>query len=187
MRVRRKRYLMPKIIAWVDVEANGTASEIDTLLEVALVLTNFNGDQLAEPYTSLVAIPNVGKVMEESQKFVKDMHEKSGLWDDLWKGNAKPAAIIDLELAAILAGLEPDTKIHFGGNSPTLDRRYAELYLPTFYRMISHQSVDVTTLSLVLQESNTAPMFRKRGQHRALPDVLDSIDEYCHYLRFIQD
>lgn len=178
---------MQKIIAWVDVEANGTSPEVCSLLEVAVALTNFNGDILKEPYTALVATPDVGKVMAESQDGAREIHEQSGLWNDLWKANGKQPAVIDEELKAILKSFETDHTIFFGGNSPSLDRRFAELYLPSFYRKVSHRSVDVTTLSLVLQESNNAPMFRKRGEHRALPDVLDCIDEYRHYLRFIQD
>lgn len=179
---------MAKIISWVDVECNGTASEIDLLLEVAVVLTDFNGDLIGEPYTSLVSVPDVGRAMAAAEPFVQQMHEKSGLWNDLWNKEAKDPRVIDSELFEMLAReVDSDSVIHFGGNSPSLDRRYAELYLPSFYRCISHMSVDVTTLSLVLQESKAAPMFRKRGEHRALPDVFDSIDEYRHYMRFIQD
>jgi len=178
---------MSKIISWVDVESNGTSPEIDAFLEIAVAFTDFNGELLTEPYTSLVATPDVSKAMIACEPFVKEMHEKSGLWNDLWTMEAQQPDHIDNELSTIVQQFGEDSLFYFGGNSLNLDRRFSELYLPKFYRRISHRSVDVTTLSLVLQESKTAPMFRKRGQHRALPDVLDSIDEYRHYLRFIQD
>lgn len=178
---------MQKIIAWVDVEANGISPEVCSLLEVAVALTDFNGEFLAEPYSALVAIHDISRVMAESQDGAKEIHEQSGLWNDLWTSTGKPTDLIDSELASLLKQSANDKTILFGGNSPSLDRRFAELYLPTFYRKMSHRSVDVTTLSLVLQESNTAPMFRKEGKHRALPDVLDSIEEYRHYLSFVKE
>lgn len=177
---------MQKVIAWIDVEASGTTPEIDSLLEIAAVLTDFSGEQISDSYSSLVSLNDVARIMQNSSPIVKEMHETSGLWGDLWRGPTKNAEQIDEELLSFLQNsVDLGSVIHFGGNSPSLDRRFTELYFPQFYRRISHRSVDVTTLSLVLQESQVAPMFHKRGEHRALSDVFDSIDEYRHYLRFI--
>ncbi len=177
---------MTKIIAWTDVESGGTAPEIDSLLEVAVVFTDFSGNLLAEPYTSLVTVKNVHKTMREADPIVQAMHDTSGLWGDLWSEKSKSSDEIDRELYEIITAIGGNQDIiYFGGNSPILDRRYAELYFPSFYERISHMTVDVTTLSLVLQDAGDAKMFHKRGEHRALPDVLDSIDEYRHYIKWI--
>jgi len=177
---------MTKIIAWTDVESGGTSPEVDSLLEVAVAFTDFSGTLLADPYSSLVSVKNIHKIMQEADSVVRSMHERSGLWGDLWAEDAKTSEQIDCELFELISNLTGDDNIvYFGGNSPILDRRYAEIYFPNFYKQISHMTVDVTTLSLVLQESGDAKMFHKRGDHRALSDVLDSIDEYRHYVKWI--
>lgn len=177
---------MDRVIAWVDVESGGINPGFNSFLEVAVVFTDFSGNILAEPYSSLVSVKDVHKVILESNEFIQKMHDTSGLWRDLWSMKAKPAEQIDLELVEILKSVSTnESTFYFGGNSPILDRRYAEMYLPTFYKEISHMSIDVTTLSLVLQESGDAKMFVKRGEHRALSDVFDSIDEYKHYQKWI--
>ncbi len=174
---------MEKIIAWTDVESAGTSSDLDPLLEVAVIFTDFSGEQLSEPYSALVTVKNLTRVMRESDELVRDMHERSGLWNDLWTLQTKEPEVIDEELQEIIANFEENNLVIFGGNSPILDRRFAELYFPGFYNKISHRTVDVTTLSMVLQERGKAQMFMKRGEHRALSDVWDSIDEYRHYLK----
>ena len=177
---------MQKAIAWVDVEFSGTSPEVDSFLEIAVALTDFDGNLLKDPYSSLVIVKDLHRVLDEAQELVKLMHEKSGLWNDLWTQQAKKPEEIDQDLSELLREVGETSIIYFGGNSPFRDRRYAELYLPRFYERISHMSVDVTTLSLVLQEKGAARMFIKRGEHRALPDVLDSIDEYRHYLHWVE-
>lgn len=176
---------MTKIIAWTDVESAGTSSEQDAFLEIAVVFTDFEGVPIAESYSSLVTVKNLNRIMRESDPVVQEMHEKSGLWRDLWSQESKDSELIDDELQERLDAFSESDIFILGGNSPHLDRRFAELYLPGFYNRISHRTVDVTTLSMVFQESCEAPMFVKRGEHRALPDVWDSIDEYRHYLKWL--
>lgn len=178
---------MRKVITWVDVESAGTSSAIDQLLEVAAVLTDFEGNPLQEPYSALVTVKNLTQVIESSDPTVKAMHERSGLWGDLWQCETKPPELIDCELQEFLRDeVISDSLILFGGNSPHLDRSYNELYLPGFNSMLSHRGIDVTTLSMVLQEHGGAQMFLKESAHRALPDVWDCIAEYRHYLEWVR-
>lgn len=177
---------MRKIIVWVDVESAGTSSGIDPFLEVAVVFTDFAGNIIAEPYAALVTVKDLNKVMRECKPEIQEMHDKSGLWRDLWNEPTKTAELIDEELQRLLDQFSGDEFFVFGGNSLDLDRRFAELYLPGFYRRISHRNVDVTTISMVFQEKSNAPMFVKRGCHRALADTLDSVDEYRHYMEWLR-
>jgi len=177
---------MRKVITWVDVESAGTSSAMDQLLEVAAVLTDFDGNPLQEPYSALVTVSNLTQVIENSDPTVKAMHERSGLWGDLWRCETKPPEVIDQELQKFLLHYVDDSLLLFGGNSPHLDRSYNELYLPGFNSMLSHRGIDVTTLSMVLQEHGKAQMFLKESAHRALPDVWDCITEYRHYLDWVR-
>ena len=177
---------MAKVIVWTDVESTGTSSDVDALLEVAVVVTDFQGKPLLEPYNSLVTVKNLREIMTDADGPVKTMHERSGLWNDLWNLQTKSPELIDQELEAKISSLGEGHLFLLGGNSPWLDRRFTELYLPRFYRLISHMTVDVTTLSLVLQDRAGAPMFLKGGSHRALADVWDSIEEYKHYLSCLE-
>lgn len=176
---------MEKVIAWLDVEANGRTPNVHALLEVGMVVTNFQGEELTNPYTALVTVSDLKSVMAAADPLVKRMHDHSNLWSDLWEQDSKKVDLIDQELCEILSHFDEKTTFFLGGNSITLDRGFADIYLPEFHSVISHMSIDATSIASVLQENIAAPRFYKRSSHRALPDVFDSIDEYKYYLQFI--
>jgi oligoribonuclease len=178
---------MEKAIAWLDVEANGRTPEVDSLLEVGMVVTDFQGEELSRPYTSLVKVSDLRSAMASADPLVQRMHNHSGLWRDLWEHESKEAEEIDAELCHILGQFDQGLLFFFGGNSITLDRGFAGINLPRFSTTVSHMSIDATTLASVLQETMKAPRFHKRRHHRALPDVYESIDEYKFYLRFLAE
>lgn len=176
---------MEKAIAWLDVEANGRTPEVDSLLEVGMVVTDFQGEVLSHPYTSLVKVSDLKSAMTAADPLVQRMHDHSKLWRDLWEEESKTAEVIDQELCGILAQFHEKPLFFLGGNSITLDRGFANIYLPAFSASISHMSIDATSIASMLQENLKAPRFHKRRQHRALDDVYDSIDEYKYYLKFL--
>lgn len=176
---------MEKAIAWLDVEANGRNPEVNALLEVGMVITDFQGEFLSNPYTSLVKVSDLKSIIDSADPLVQRMHDHSKLWTALWEEDSKKASKIDEELCEILELFSGKPTFFLGGNSITLDRSFANVYLPSFASHISHMSIDGTTIASFLQENFSAPRFYKRKNHRALADVYDSIDEYKHYLRFL--
>lgn len=177
---------MEKAIAWLDVEANGRTPEVNELLEVALVITDFTGEIISNPYTSLVKVKDLKSAMVQADPRAKRMHEYSGLWQDLWSNQAKTSEEIDGDFCEILEAIPHSPTFFLGGNSISLDRGFAQVYLPYFTTNISHMSIDVTTIASFLQENELAPRFYKKPKHRALDDVFDSIEEYRYHLRTIK-
>jgi len=171
---------VPSII-WVDCEMTGLNLQIDSLIEVAVMITD---DQL-QPIgdgISIVIKPN-GSSLETMNEYVKNMHISSGLYQELESG-------VDLATAEELlnqfmakykftAGKPP-----IAGNSITMDRVFLEKYLPNFYANIHYRSIDVTTVKELARRWNIelyskAP--EKTGNHRALGDIKDSIAELNYY------
>ena len=116
------------------------------------------------------------------------MHEKSQLWHDMWLGDSLLSNTeIESEMTRWMQGtVGTNIDLYFGGNSIILDRNFVRVNLPSVYGRISFRSVDVTTLSLALQSNFGIPRYEKEGRHRALPDVIDSIEEYKHYLKWLK-
>lgn len=174
-----------EIIAWIDVESGGKSPEADPLLEFAAHLTDLQGNSLGSSYSALLQTKNLAEIISGTSESIKTMHMRSGLWQDLWSNSQKPVTLVEKEAIDWLQSLSSsDSIIYFGGNSINLDRRFLEVHMTEFYKLISHRSVDVTSLSLFLQANVCAPPFQKGKAHRALPDVMDSIDEYRHYIKW---
>lgn len=178
---------MKEAIIWIDAEFSGTQPQADELLEIAAIITDLNGKQKGQPFESLFDVANLSKVISRSSDLVRKMHDKSGLWYDLWNSDTENFRTVQTNLLAWIDNLVSDeTVLYFGGNSITKDRNFVEVNLPQVYERISHQSVDVTSLAITLKATAKASGFAKDHKHRALADVRESIGEYLHYVNFVK-
>lgn len=178
---------MKEAIIWIDAEFSGTQPQADELLEIAAIITDLSGKQIGFPFVSLFDVPNLSKTIARSSDLVKEMHDKSGLWFDLWSSETANFKTAQSNLLDWIKALVSDeTVLYFGGNSITKDRNFVEVNLPEVYERISHQSVDVTSLAITLKANASASSFSKDHKHRALSDVRESIDEYLYYVNFIK-
>lgn len=178
---------MKEAIIWIDAEFSGTSPQSDELLEIAAIITDLNGEQLGSHFETLFEVANLSRVISRSSDLVKAMHDKSGLWFDLWTAETENFQTTQTNfLSWIDQNVDPETTLYFGGNSITRDRNFVEINLPKVYERISHQSVDVTSLAITLKATVSARGFSKDYKHRALADVRESIGEYLHYVNFVK-
>lgn len=174
---------MDRSIIWVDVETTGVNPEEDSLLEIASIVTDMKGNHLSDLVEVLIPPNSIGDAQALADNKVLKMHEKSGLWADLWDAKVQTLANVDDNLASWVDDLDLNPRnTFFGGNSIMLDREFVSYSLPMFYSRFSHRSLDVTSIALMVQSNFSLPLYLKNSPHRAGIDVLESIDEYKYYL-----
>ena len=173
---------MEDSILWLDVETSGLDSRFHELLEIGAMLTDFTGQLLAEPYSALIAKPNLSRVIEESSNEAFEMHQKNNLWLELWDACAvHPLHEISSQLIELLEQA-PQGLVHPGGTSLYLDLAFVRMELPDVTERLSHQVMDTSSLKLMAEHSQATPPFMRKGLHRALPDAEDALNEYRYYL-----
>lgn len=187
MKKRTERIYMSEKIIWIDVETTGLNPLDDSLLEITAHLTDMSGQSLAEEYKTILfdCDPSVTHLCDP---FVLEMHEKSGLWDDLWSHNTVSYDTGDTILHHWLSSLiNDDDIVYFGGNSIRLDRNFVEYYLPKFNSLIHYRSIDVTSISLVWNNLHTPyDGVKKNPAHRSEDDIRECIQEYRRYTSLIK-
>lgn len=173
-------------IVWIDVESTGLNVFRDFMLEIAAVVTDMHGNVVGEPFSALVSHSNVSTLVDMADDNVVAMHERSGLWEDLWNSrDCSTLPDIADNMVAWLDDVIPDansTVLYFGGNSPKLDRDFVRMCLPGVSTRFSHRSIDMTSISLAVSRNSGAPHIQRQNKHRALDDVVDSIREFQSFV-----
>jgi oligoribonuclease len=122
--------------------------------------------------------------LAEMDEFVTAMHTRSGLLE------AINASTLTLEEAgaqtlAFLRQHIPEARtVPLAGNSIGTDRRFLATQLPEIEEYLHYRSVDVSTIKELSRRwypdvIKTAP--EKRGGHRALQDIRESVGELAFY------
>ena len=168
-------------LVWIDCEMTGLDPDRDGLCEIAVIVTDFDLIPL-HPGFELVINPGA-EALEQMNSFVRGMHEKSGLLPRIEAGVSVEEAerqVIDYIALHVTAGRRPLV----AGNTIGMDRRFIAKYMPTLEEKLHYRSIDVSTIKELSRQWFPAAFFgapAKRGGHRALADIAESIQELAYF------
>ena len=168
-------------LVWIDCEMTGLDPDRDGLCEIAVIVTDFDLIPL-HPGFELVINPGA-EALEQMNSFVRGMHEKSGLLPRIEAGVSVEEAerqVIDYLAQHVTAGRRP----LIAGNTIGMDRRFIAKYMPTLEEKLLYRSIDVSTIKELSRQWFPAAFFgapAKRGGHRALADIAESIQELAYF------
>ena len=168
-------------LVWIDCEMTGLDPDRDGLCEIAVIVNDFDLIPL-HPGFELVINPGA-EALEQMNSFVRGMHEKSGLLPRIEAGVSVEEAerqVIDYLAQHVTAGRRP----LIAGNTIGMDRRFIAKYMPTLEEKLHYRSIDVSTIKELSRQWFPAAFFGapvKRGGHRALADIAESIQELAYF------
>ncbi|MFF1635913.1 oligoribonuclease [Leifsonia sp. NPDC058248] len=168
-------------LVWIDCEMTGLDLEVDELVEIAVVITDFELNVL-DPGLSIVIKPDASALANMSE-FVRDMHTASGLIEEIPKG--KSLAEAEYEVLEYVLKFAPSARTApLAGNTIGTDRMFLAKYMPRLDNHLHYRSVDVSSIKELSRRWYPRIYFNapeKHGGHRALADILESIRELEYY------
>jgi len=168
-------------IVWMDMEMSGLEPETDRILEVAVLVTDGELEVIAEGPN--LVLHQADEVLEAMDEWNTTHHGQSGLTQRVRESIVDEAQAS----AALLAFLEEHTtkkKAPLAGNSIHQDRRFVARYLPEVEDWLHYRNVDVSTIKELAKRWYPKPYAgrpTKKGSHRAMDDLLESIEELKYY------
>ncbi len=153
----------------------------DALIEVAALVTDFDLNVLGEGVDIIVKPP--AEALEQMIPFVRTMHENSGLLAELEHGVTVSEAE-ERVLAYIRENCAPDSRPPLAGNTVSTDRLFIARDMPTLDAFMHYRIVDVSSIKELSRRWFPKAYFgapAKRGNHRALADIQESIEELRYY------
>lgn len=177
------------MLMWIDVETTGLDPRDGHLLELAMVLTDdeLNVVEQREWLVKPNCIDNswIGKLDPR----VFEMHSHSRLLVPLHGGAGCSLDRVLAEASGWLGQLEVQHKlgkVPLAGSTVSFDRAWLKEHLPALESRFSYRNVDVSSIKELcyrwrpelMEERDRA---KKPAAHRAMPDVLASIEELKFY------
>ena len=170
-------------LVWLDMEMTGLDPERCVPLEVAMVITNA---ELQELDSMEAAIWQPPSALDPMEPFVRRMHTANGLLVKVEKSEQSLAMVQRTMLQLLSRWCKPGEGV-LAGNSIHQDRRFLRRYFPAVDGYLHYRMVDVSTLKeLARRWYGSDALFNKApSDHTALADARASIQELAHYRKAI--
>ncbi len=168
-------------LVWIDCEMTGLDLEHDTLVEVAALVTDGELNVLGEGVD--VVIKPSPEALAHMGDFVRDMHTKSGLLADLDHGTTLEDAEQQV-LSYVKEWVPEGRRAPLAGNSVGTDRTFLVKEMPALEAHVHYRNVDVSSLKELARRWFPRVYYHspaKSGNHRALADIQESIEELRYY------
>lgn len=159
----------------------GLNPETDCLVEVAVVITN-SELEILDAGLDIVIKPRA-ESWSQMNDFVREMHTQSGLVQDVEDG-VDLAEAETLILDYIKKFVPNEKEAPLAGNSIGTDRMFLNRYMPNLDKYLHYRNIDVSSIKELTRRWYPRVYFqlpKKDGGHRALADILESIQELRYY------
>lgn len=172
-------------LVWIDCEMTGLDLTKDALVELAVLVTDSDLNVLGDGVDVVIHPPDAA--VAQMKDVVREMHTKSGLIDELSGGITLEEANRQA-LEYIKEYVPEPAKAPLAGNTVHMDRLFLARDLPELEGWLHYRNVDVSSIKELVRRWFPRIYFAspdKTGNHRALGDIRDSIDELRYYQRTV--
>ncbi len=164
---------------WIDLEMTGLDPKKEDILEIATLVTDNDLNLVAEgPELVIHHDPN-SAVIKNMDAWNVEHHTKSGLLEKVFNSE------ITLEEAQkqtleFIKKYCTKRSAPLCGNSVHQDRKFLDKYMPEVDEFLHYRIIDVSTVKELAGRWYNAK-YKKPENHRALEDILASVEELKYY------
>jgi oligoribonuclease len=173
--------LVNERLVWIDCEMTGLDYVADALIEIAAVVTDYDLNVLGDGVDLVIKPP--AEAIAQMDDFVRTMHEKSGLLDELDNGISLGDAEQQV-LTYVREHCADGSRPPLAGNTVGTDRAFISRDMKDLDDFLHYRIVYVSSIKELSRRWYPRAYFAappKRGNHRALADILESIEELRYY------
>jgi oligoribonuclease len=168
-------------LVWIDCEMTGLDLTSDALVEIACVVTDGELNAVDDGVDVLIKPP--AEALDAMADVVREMHTASGLLAELPAGLTLAEAQ-EVVLTYVRQHVPEPKKVPLCGNSIATDRMFLARDMPELDNYLHYRMVDVSSIKELARRWYPRVYYanpEKRGGHRALADILESIRELRYY------
>jgi oligoribonuclease len=185
-RLRRGTRVLPSLtmqdagnLVWIDLEMTGLLPAEDRILEIACLVTDSQLNLVAEGPSFAIHEPDA--VLAKMDEWCRKQHGDSGLTARV-RASQVGLAEAEAKVLDFVRQWTQEKTSPLCGNSIGHDRNFLKRHMPSFEAWLHYRVIDVSTVKeLVRRWYPKLDVPKKKGQHLALGDIRESIDELRFY------
>ncbi|CAH9075333.1 unnamed protein product [Cuscuta epithymum] len=175
-----EEYRLP--LVWIDLEMTGLNVEVDTILEIACVITDGSLTKLIEGPDIVISQPK--ECLDNMGEWCQEHHGASGLTGKVLESTISIEEAEKQVIEFVKRNIGTTYSPLLAGNSVYVDFQFMKKYMPDLANLFSHVLVDVSSVKALClrwfpRDNKRAP--RKENKHRAMDDIKESIAELKYY------
>ena len=171
-------------LLWMDLEMTGLSPVDDRILEVAVIATDWNFNEIA----TYQAVKKVGPSLMKQRMVGKFWEKFPEVREALVLQNisGKNGRMVENELLAFIEEhFDSEKPALLAGNSIHQDRKFIENEWPRLNNRLHYRMLDVSAWKVVF-EGKYKKKFAKPEAHRAMEDIRGSIEELQYYMKKVK-
>jgi oligoribonuclease len=154
----------------------------DALIEVAALVTDPDLNVLGDGVDVVIKAPD--ETLDGMLEFVRDMHQKSGLTDEVRASTVTLAEAEDMVMDYITAFVPNPRTAPLCGNTISTDRGFLARDMPRLDDHLHYRMIDVSSIKELARRWYPRTYYGQPAKglaHRALADIKESIRELAYY------
>jgi len=166
-------------LIWIDLEMTGLDPEKERIIEIATLVTDSDLNILAEGPNLVISQPI--EFLEGMDEWNQNQHGLSGLIEEVKNSNLT-SQVAEIETLEFISKYVGEKVSPMCGNTVSHDRRFLSRYMPRLESYFNYRHIDVSSFKEVaVRWMNEAQVYEKKGSHRALGDIKESVAELKFY------
>jgi len=166
-------------LIWIDLEMTGLDPETERIIEVATLVTDSDLNLIAEGPNLIISQSK--ELLDSMDEWNQNQHGSSGLIQEVIKSDITEQ-IAEIETLDFISKYVGEKASPMCGNTVSHDRRFLSKYMPRLEAYFNYRHIDVSSFKEVaVRWMNEAQVYEKKGSHRALGDIKESLEELRFY------
>lgn len=167
---------------WLDLETTGLYPDQHHVLEVGLILTNGQQEEISR-YQAVINQPKY--VLEKMNDVCHDMHTSNNLMRESLQSTKLIDQVEQEILNFIRTHVYNNETLILCGSSIHFDRSFIKVHMHGLDKRLHYRMIDVTSYKEGIKGFFEYELPKSKPGHRSIPDIEGSLYEFKQYMKMI--